>query len=373
MKILRPFLVITVLLGLLHAYIGFRLIPELPGGHGFAGAFLVFSYLVIPSGMLARFLFKPILADILTWVGSLMMGFFSSLLVLTILRDLTLGLSYFLIAAAARSELAVVSALAVPGLAALATVVGLFFARRNPPVIRVDVPVANLSAALDGFQIAQISDVHVGPTIKRPYVEAIVTAVNALHPDMVAITGDLVDGSVMDLGRHVAPIAELSARHGAYFVSGNHDNYSGVDDWGDELERLGVHVLSNRHVILDHDGAQLVIAGVTDYSARSPRSDPHAALAGAPGTAVKILLAHQPRSALEAAKAGFDLQLSGHTHGGQFWPWNHFVRLQQPFTAGLHRLDRLWVYVNRGTGYWGPPKRLGVTSEITLLRLVPAG
>ena len=373
MKPLRPFLVITSLLGLLHAYIGFRLIPELPAGHGIAGAFLVFSCLVMPTGMLARFIFKPILADILNWVGSLMMGFFSSLLVLTVLRDLTLGLSYFLITVAARTELDAVSALAVPSLAALATIIGLFFARRNPPVIQVDVPLTNLPLALHGFLIAQISDIHVGPTIKRPYVEAIVRAVNALHPDMVAITGDLVDGRVTDLGPHVAPIAELSARHGTYYVTGNHEFYSGVQEWVDELERLGVHVLSNRHVVLNHDGAQATIAGVSDYSTQSPQSDPHAALAGAPTHSVKILLAHQPRSAAEASKAGFDLQLSGHTHGGQFWPWNHFVRLQQPFTAGLHRQKDLWIYVNRGTGYWGPPKRLGVTSEITLIRLVPAG
>lgn len=373
MKLLRPLAVITFLLGLLHSYIGFRLIPDLPAGHAIAAGFLVFSCLMIPVGMLVRFLFKPVLADVLSWVGSLMMGFFSSLLVLTLLRDLILGLDFFLATPAGRGELGAASALAVPALAALATVVGLFFARRSPPVIQVDVPIPQLPEALHGFRIAQISDVHVGPTIKRPYVEAIVRTVNARRPDMIAVTGDLVDGSVKDLGPHVAPMAELSSRHGTYYVTGNHEYYSGVQEWVDQLGRLGLHVLSNRHVVLDHDGARVTVAGVPDYSARNPQSDPHAALAGAPASSVKVLLAHQPRSAVEASKAGFDLQLSGHTHGGQFWPWNHFVRLQQPFTAGLHRQDGLWVYVNRGTGYWGPPKRLGITSEITLIRLVPAG
>jgi predicted MPP superfamily phosphohydrolase len=223
----------------------------------------------------------------------------------------------------------------------------------------------------------QISDIHVGPTIKRGYLDAIVTAVNALNADMIAITGDLVDGSVHALAPHTAPLARLTARHGAYFVTGNHEYYSGAPAWMAEITRLGVRVLANEHVILQHDGAALLLAGVSDYGAHhfiaAHRSDPAAALAGAPQQMrPRILLAHQPRTATAAASAGFDLQLSGHTHGGQFWPWNLFVRLQQPFTAGLHRLNDLWIYINSGTGYWGPPNRFGVPSEITRLRLVAA-
>ncbi|MGH6609892.1 MAG: metallophosphoesterase, partial [Burkholderiaceae bacterium] len=203
----------------------------------------------------------------------------------------------------------------------------------------------------------------------------IVAAVNGLDADLIAVTGDLVDGSVRQLASHVSPLAKLSARHGAYFVTGNHEYYSGERAWTDELRRLGMHVLMNEHVVLEHCGEKLVVAGVTDFSAHHfdarQRSDPAAALRGAPVDAgVRILLAHQPRSAPAASSAGFDLQLSGHTHGGQFWPWNHFVRFQQPFTAGLHRLGRLWVYTSRGTGYWGPPKRFGAPSEITRLTLV---
>jgi predicted MPP superfamily phosphohydrolase len=240
-------------------------------------------------------------------------------------------------------------------------------------VVDVRVPIEGLPAALDGFSIAQITDVHVGPTIRRDYVQGIVDAVNRLDADIVAITGDLVDGSVPQLREHVAPLARLKARHGVFFVTGNHEYYSGAVPWMQELERLGITVLHNAHAVVEHDGEQLVVAGVSDFSAGhfhdDHASDPARALQGAPALAKNVLLAHQPRTAHAAARAGFDLQVSGHTHGGQFWPWNHFVRLQQPYTAGLHRLDRLWVYVSRGTGYWGPPKRFGAPSEITRLSL----
>lgn len=191
----------------------------------------------------------------------------------------------------------------------------------------------------------------------------------------MAITGDLVDGTVHDLAAHTEPLAGLRSRHGTYVVTGNHEYYSGAHAWIRELRRLGARVLLNEHVMLDHDGAALAVAGVTDYSAHhfdpAHRSDPHAALRGAPSAATKVLLAHQPRSAGSAHAAGYHLQLSGHTHGGQFWPWNFFVRLQQPFIAGLNRLGDMWIYINRGTGYWGPPMRFGIPSEITRITLVP--
>jgi len=224
--------------------------------------------------------------------------------------------------------------------------------------------------------LLQVTDLHVGPTIRRAQVQAVVDRVNALDADLIAVTGDLVDGSVRELGAHTLPLGRMTSRHGTYFVTGNHEYYSGVHAWVAELRRIGLRVLLNEHVSLRHDGAHIVIAGVTDYSAgrfvAEHASDPHRALAGAPEDVVRVLLAHQPRSALEAQHAGIDLQLSGHTHGGQFVPWNFFVRFYQPFNAGLHRLGKLWIYVSRGTGYWGPPKRLGAPSEITHLRLVPA-
>jgi predicted MPP superfamily phosphohydrolase len=308
------------------------------------------------------------------------MGLFSSLFVLTAVRDAGLLLA---IAAAALwpeavppASLVTPSARAVAIAAALVTLWGFANARRVARVVRVDVPIAGLPAALDGFAIAQISDVHVGPTIKRPYVEAIVAAVNRLDVDLVAVTGDLVDGSVAELAEHVAPLAALRSREGSFFVTGNHEYYSGAAGWVRELRRIGLTVLMNEHAVVRRGNARLVVAGVTDYSAGhfdpAAASDAAAALAGSPAGAVRLLLAHQPRSAAAAEAAGFDLQLSGHTHGGQFLPWNFLVRLQQPFTAGLHRWRRMWVYTSRGTGYWGPPKRFGAPSEITLLRLVAA-
>ena len=378
------FLVRIICIGvLLHIYVGFRIIPDLPidtAARWLAALWLVLSCLLIPLGMLARTIERQPLGDRLAWIGLLAMGFFSSLLVLTFVRDLAMASLLTVDAIWPRAIPLSVwrtdSAAAVPLLALLSTAVGLFNARRRARVVTIEVPIDDLPPALDGFTIVQISDIHVGPTIKRRYVDAIVDAVNRLKPDLIAVTGDVVDGSVPQLRDHTRPLSRLSARHGAFLVTGNHEYYAGADAWIDEFRRLGLHVLLNEHVVVEHEGARAVIAGVTDYSAAhfdpAHRSDPAAALAGAPGDIlIKVLLAHQPRSAEAAAEAGFTLQLSGHTHGGQFFPWNFFVRFQQPFTAGLARLNGLWVYTSRGTGYWGPPKRLGAPSEITRLRLVP--
>jgi hypothetical protein len=383
---LSSFFVRFIAIGLLlHLYVGFRIIPDLPVGpigKWLSVLWLVLSCLLIPPGMLARTFERQAIGDRFAWVGLLAMGFFSSLLVLTFVRDIALASLLTVDAlwphAVSLARWRPNTAVAVPLLALLSTGVGFFNARRRARVVTIDVPIADLPRALDGFTIVQISDIHVGPTIKRRYVDAIVDAVNRLKPDLIAVTGDVVDGTVAQLSDHTQPLSRLSARHGAYLVTGNHEYYSGANAWIAEFQRLGLHVLLNEHVVVDHDGAQAVIAGVTDYSAGhydpAHHSDPAAALEGAPGDVlIKVLLAHQPRSAEAAAEAGFTLQLSGHTHGGQFFPWNFFVRLQQPFTAGLARLNGLWVYTSRGTGYWGPPKRLGAPSEITRLRLVSGG
>jgi predicted MPP superfamily phosphohydrolase len=363
---------------LLHFYVGARLVHELPSPASWLlAAWLVVSAFLMPMGMAARRFFRDSLAERVGIAGLLAMGLFSSLLVGTFLRDVVLivfGVVHTIVPPSFNfSSLERISAEAVPVAALLATAIGFMNARRIARVVEVEVPIAGLPQALDGFTIAQISDVHVGPTIRREYVQGIVDSVNRLDADIVAITGDLVDGSVPQLREHVAPLAQLKGRHGVFFVTGNHEYYSGALPWMEEMRRLGITVLHNSYSVVDRSGAQLVIAGVPDYSAGhfhdDHASEPAKAVQGAPADAKKVLLAHQPRTAHAAAKAGFDLQVSGHTHGGQFWPWNHFVRFQQPYTAGLHRLDGLWVYVSRGTGYWGPPKRFGAPSEITRLRL----
>ena len=256
----------------------------------------------------------------------------------------------------------------VVGAAALVTVLGIVLARR-PRVVRVTVPIADLPSDLAGFRILQLSDLHIGPTIRRRFVDAVVDRANALRPDLVAVTGDVADGLVPDLREHVAPLGRLKSPHGTFFVTGNHEYYWDVRGWIAELKRLGLEVLTNEHRIVQHGAGRLLLAGVTDLSAAS---DPVAAAAGAPPSDVRVLLAHQPRSAFAAQAAGYDLQLSGHTHGGQYFPFNLLVRLFQPFVAGLHRLESMWLYVSRGTGYWGPPLRLGAPAEITLLELQPS-
>jgi uncharacterized protein len=390
-----PVIPLFLISSLLHAWVGWRIAPALAGfatlpqGGVLFWALLVASALLMPMGLVARRFAGGGVAVVLTWLGLIFMGLFSSLFVLTLLRDAMLVLAWLaswlgalmgVDADAAHALLGAFqswSAAAVPLLGLGVTAWGFWNARRTARVVRVDVPIAGLPSALHGFTVAQISDIHVGPTIKHAYLARIVARVNALGADMVAITGDLVDGRVADLQRHVQPLASLKSTHGTFFVTGNHEYYSGAHAWIDELRRLGLTVLMNEHVVLNHAQTPMVVAGVADYSAhhfdKAHQSDPMAAMRGAPVAArMRMLLAHQPRSAQAASDAGFDLQLSGHTHGGQFWPWNHFVQFQQPFTAGLNKLKDLWVYTNSGTGYWGPPKRFGVPSEITHLRLVAA-
>lgn len=379
---------ITLFSLLLHALIAWRLLPDLSAVPAIAlASVLLACALLVPQGLRGRRAAHSTLGTALTWLGLLCMGLFSSLLVLTVLRDVTLLVLWMTQALGLtldRQAMRYASAQAVPVLALLMTVLGFWNARRTAAVVRVDVPVINLPATLQGFTVAQISDVHVGPTIKTDYLQRIVDRVNSLGANMVAITGDLVDGSVVELGHHMQPLTQLQSTHGSFFVTGNHEYYSGAHSWIVALRELGIRVLMNEHVVIQHskdsqdlEPATVVVAGVADYSAHhfdeSHRSDAQAAMAHAPEhAAFKLLLAHQPRSAAAAEQAGFDLQISGHTHGGQFWPWGYFVRFQQPFTAGLHKLGTLWVYTSRGTGYWGPPKRFGAPSEITLLRLVAA-
>jgi len=374
----RSFATILFPLVLLQVYIGMRLLPDLALGvlPTIAGILLlVLLTVLVPVGLMSASLRRRRWSGLVSWAGLLSMGFFSSLLVTTLARDLVLLLAR--IAGEPRPGLIYGSAVAAPLLAVGISVLGFVNARRLARVKRVEVPIAGLPAALDGYAIAQVSDIHVGPTIRRPYLDAIVDRVNGLGADAIAITGDLVDGSVQRLAAHTRPLARLAAPDGVFFVTGNHEYYSGAEEWIAEVRRLGITVLLNQHVVRRRGGASLMIAGVADYSAHhfhpGHKSDPRRAAAGAPpDVGVRVLLAHQPRSAQAAAEAGFDLQLSGHTHGGQFFPWNLFVPLQQPFVSGLHRVRDMWVYISRGTGYWGPPKRFGAPSEITLLRLVAA-
>lgn len=244
----------------------------------------------------------------------------------------------------------------------------------EPPTIReVEVPLG-VAPALRGLRIVQITDVHVGPTIGRDFIEDLVARINALEPDIVAITGDLVDGTVRRLGVHTAPLGDIRARYGVFFVTGNHEYYSGADPWIAELTRLGIVVLRNARVRIVHRGAPIDIAGVDDWRAAGFGGD-HGhdvgkAMAGRDPAVPVVMLAHQPKSVYDAAKHGVDLVLSGHTHGGQILPFAAVVKLVQPYVRGLHRhTPKTWIYVHPGTGYWGPPMRVGVPAEIAVLTL----
>lgn len=275
----------------------------------------------------------------------------------------------------------VVDVLALGGAATLsgcAVAIGM----RKVGVRRIEVQLSKLPKELDGFRIVQLTDVHIGPTLDGTWLTEVVTRVNSLAADVVVITGDLIDGSVAQLGPHVAPLQELKARHGVYFVTGNHEYYSGVDSWLTELRRLGIQVLRNERVTLHPqpvaggEASELGIdlVGVDDYHAAvfpGHGPDLQKALLGRDPKRVAVLLAHQPAAITEAAQLGIDLQLSGHTHAGQLWPWGYFVRLQQPYVYGLHRHGDAQIYVSAGTGYWGPPMRLASESEITEVILHP--
>jgi predicted MPP superfamily phosphohydrolase len=238
-------------------------------------------------------------------------------------------------------------------------------------VKEIGVNLPRLPSAHDGTTIVQLTDIHVGPTIGRAFIEDLVRRTNELRPDLVAITGDLVDGSVESLRHAVEPLRDLRARHGVFFVTGNHEYFSGAGPWITELGRLGIRVLRNERVSVGGPGG-FDLAGIDDHSAgrlgEAP-SDLARALTGRDPSRAVVLLAHQPRAIFEASRLGVDLQLSGHTHGGQIWPFTYLVKLQQPYVAGLHRHGDSQIYVSPGTGYWGPPMRLGTRAEITRLTL----
>jgi len=313
----------------------------------------------------------------LHWIGYSAVSFVATMLVLVIGADLAHSLYWMLgiVSTLFWSGLhlpALNTARVYPDLLYVAmflSVVGLVQARR-PRLRRVEIPIENLPPELDGFRIVQLSDVHVGPGIGSRFVRAVVNRTNALKPDVVAITGDLVDGLASELAEAVQPLRDLTARDGVFYVTGNHEYYWQASEWLPEIAALGITFLKNDHRVVARGSARLTIAGVTDPAGRhSHRPDLDRALQGAPKTGVRILLAHRPQMAASASRMGVHLQLSGHTHGGQFFPFNFLIRFFQPIVAGLHATGPMWLYVNRGTGYWGPPSRLGVGGEITLLEL----
>jgi predicted MPP superfamily phosphohydrolase len=374
---------IAIIAGI-HCYIWMRLVrdPRLPAPwSGIATVALIALAVGLPASLLLGRRF-PDLRRVLAWPLFIWLGLMFLLLCILVSIDGARGIASIgrrLIGAGPIDEQrrTFVSRLLAAGASAVAMAAGALGVRAALGAVRVRpvrVRLAKLPRAHDGLRIVQLTDVHVGPTIGRAFIEEIVRQTNALAPDIVAITGDLVDGSVSELGEAVAPIANLRARHGVYFVTGNHEYFSDAPAWMNELARLGIRVLRNERVTIGEDQDAFDLAGVDDRSAAHhgglpPEAAVARALEGRDPARELVLLAHQPKSLLEAAAYGVGLQLSGHTHGGQVWPFGYLVRLMQPFLSGLHRQGQSQIYVSRGTGYWGPPMRLGEPAEITHLTL----
>ncbi len=375
-RFLTFFAIVTALLSLAGIYIARRTIALSPWGSAHprivwlcvfgavalqvAGAFLARSF----PWLNERFPAVP-------WVLYSLMGAYATLFLYFVAGDLLvlLPLKLFKRDAAARPWVF----LGVTGFTAISVIAGAIQASLTPQVTEVDIPIAGLPSEFDGFRIVQLTDLHVGPTIRRPQVERIVEIANRLDADLLALTGDFVDGSVEELSRHTEPLGLLRAKHGTFFVTGNHEYYSGVQEWLTEFRRLGMKTLVNEHAVIRRGTSALVIGGITDHSAGSimPTQAPDAktALAGAPEGARRIVLAHQPLSYKIIATENVDLQISGHTHGGQFFPWSLIVKYAYPYYRGLQRHEHMWIYTGAGTRYWGPPNRFLIPSEIGVIRL----
>jgi len=367
----------------IHTYLWLRLVRPAHLSrrwHLVATLAIVVMFLSIPTTITGR-MYSPELAATLSWISMPWMALAGLVFVALVGFDLMRLVGWIAALGRRPARPAPVAAQSrrpfltrVSGGAALAVgsgsvVTGMAEARGTHEVVDVEVRLAKLPRALDGFTIVQLSDLHTGMTIDRGFVQRVVDRTNRLSPDLIALTGDLVDGKVADLRDDVAPLGQLRARHGVFAITGNHEYYAGADAWIAELTRLGARYLRNERVVIGDGAASFDLAGVDDHSASGwpgHGEDLAAALAGRdPGRAL-VLLAHQPRQARRAAGYGVDLQLSGHTHGGQIWPWHYIVRIQQGgLLAGRYQIDGTQLYVSRGCGYWGPPVRLLAPLEIT--------
>ncbi len=375
--------IFSAVLGGLHYYLWYRLVraPELSASWQRAGTWaLVAAAVLIPVSMLLTPALPRRGAIIVSglaygWFGVAILLFFL-LVTSEVIRALVLAVAA-LSSKPLDAERRTLLSRGIAGFVGLMALglggMGAASALGEVAVRSVRVNLRRLPNALSGFRVVQLSDVHIGPTIGRSFLARVVEQVNALDPDIVVITGDLVDGSVEALRAHVAPLADLRAKHGVFFVTGNHEYYSGVVEWLDELRRLGVRVLRNERVSIGDGEHSFDLAGVDDWSAAGfgggHGPDLERALAGRDPARELLLLAHQPKQILKAAASGVGLQLSGHTHGGQIFPWTLFVKLDQPYIAGLSLHEGTQIYVSRGTGYWGPPMRVGAPAEITVLEL----
>lgn len=382
---MRPYIFITVVL-LILGTVNFYLYKRLLGACAVpvfwrwtARAFFVIATLSTPAPFFLSHYASPTVARMAAWPVFLWTGLMFILLTLTFSVDIVRILVWLGRLVSGAGSVDPVRALAINrmlaiGITALAFVAGsgaIWNAFRIPAVKRVTVEIAGLPADFDGFTIAQLTDLHIGLFLGGDWLEEVVAATNDLSPDLVAITGDLVDVpfATAHYRMQLMPLMDLKTRHGPFFITGNHEYYGDTGAWLDLLASLGLTILNNRRVTLTEGSGQIEIAGVFDPT------DPHSegavarALEGREPNRPVVLFAHQPKVIQEAADQGVALMLSGHTHGGQIWPFRYFVKLQTPHVAGLYDHEGTQLYVSQGTGFWGPPMRLFTRSEITLITL----
>jgi len=384
------FIIFLTVLGLMHGYVGWRIFKglDIKANYKILAIALVVIFTLLPVLPIAfRYIgYESSLLDVLSLIGYTGLGFFFLTFLLFITKDIATKSWSFIssffpsdikqqitIDLEKRQFLQKSLSVGILTLVGPTTAYGYYSARKGPSIINQTIFLNDLPDAFENFTIAQISDLHVGPTIKKPYVEKVLNQISIINPDLIAITGDLIDGSIDYLKKDLEPLSEMIANYGTYFVTGNHEYYSGAEKWLDETDRMGFTNLVNEHDLISINNETITLAGVTDFRAHqiipSHKSNPKNALRGSTDQKVKILLAHQPSSIFKANEAGYDFQISGHTHGGQFWPFTYPTKKANPYLSGLHNHNGTQIYVNSGTGYWGPPLRLGVPSEITLFKL----
>lgn len=380
--------VFTTILGSAYIYTGIRLVEGLslsgPSIYLFWGTIIVLILIIPVSYFLSQVTASEWVQTIFSYFAFTGLGFFTILFSLVLLKDLASLLwrltefSHVFTLPQVQDETYFKFSISIGliGVAILLTLYGFYQTHQKLKTVVVKIQIKNLHDDLEGFTIVQISDVHIGPTIKGKFLNRVVARINHLKPDFVAITGDLVDGPASRLKHHLLPLGDIKSKYGTFYITGNHEYYSGVHAWITEIKKLGIQVLLNENKILHHQNATVTVAGVTDLKAgsiiREHATNPSQAIQGGENSDFKILLAHQPNSIFAAAGLGYDLQLSGHTHGGQYFPGNILIYLAQKFVAGLHTYKDMLIYVSRGTGYWGPPLRIGSPSEITKLVLSKA-
>ncbi len=338
------------------------------------GAFLFLAVTPLLQAAAERFT-PPRVSRLVAWPANLFLGFAFYLLIGLLATDAAL----LVVGAAFEGDpgltLTRSRALAVLSFALVAGFTGMSSALAPPRLARHEIRLRRWPRALDGFRIVQISDIHIGSMLGAPFARSIVTRVNALEPDLIAVTGDLVDGPVAHLASEVAPFADLRAAHGVFFVTGNHDYYSGAGSWVEHVRHLGMRPLRNERVTITQGEAHFELAGVDDHRGNlfgsGEGEDVPRALHGRHPRDAVVLLAHDPSTFPAAVEADVDLQLSGHTHGGQIWPFNVLVRAAVGFVSGHYRRGDAQLLVGHGTGYWGPPMRLRAPAEILEVVLRP--